>query len=200
LLVALVGFTGTAYGDVMALDMNVSSGTLYNTGDWSLGWSFTVNSPITVTSLDYYYPTGWTVANHDVGIYDSAGNPLMWATVTASDPPVGTAPWHEQSVIPYVLGTGTYYIAGETGTDDYAFFPPGDEANVWTIPQITFGQNWAAASDTLVFPEVYSWSTTWPRAYFGPSFNVPEPGFFATFGALMAGLGSGIFALRRRFR
>src|ERR1700693_727987 len=58
-----------------------------NSGTWTLGWSFSVNSSISVTSLGAYDASlyGLNVA-HDVGIWDAAGDLLASATV-----PSGTA-------------------------------------------------------------------------------------------------------------
>jgi hypothetical protein len=41
-------------------------------GPWSLGWEFTVNTPILVTALDFWdNPLGPLTLSHDIAIYDS---------------------------------------------------------------------------------------------------------------------------------
>jgi len=179
--VALLAFTGAANAE-LALDFTPpeSSGT---NASWSLGWTFVVNTTITVTSLEYW--DGPITQNHDVGIYDSSGNLLTSATITPSDPLVGSAPWREETITPITLTAGqTYVIMGETGTDIYAW----DPASYSTIPQITYGEAAYNLSNTLAFPNIYDDKVV---GGFGPSFNIPEPSFFGyllAFGAI--GLGA----------
>jgi hypothetical protein len=115
-----------ARAGTLALDF--TGGTPYTNGNWSLGWEFTVNSPITVDGLAYYDDNDGQ--SHEVGIYDSSEVLLVSTNVTTADCPVGTAPWCVQSVTPTVLGDGTYYIVGVSGADDYAYNP----STLTTIP------------------------------------------------------------------
>ena len=99
--------------------------------NFNVGWSFTVNSPIVVTSLGYF--DGGSLGlneSHNVGIYTSTGTLLTSATVAAgtAEPLVastGTQPangFRYQAISAYILAPGSYSIAGLVGTtflDDF---------------------------------------------------------------------------------
>jgi hypothetical protein len=159
-----------ASAGTLALDL--TGGTVQTNNNWSLGWQFTVNSPITVDGLAFYDNTD--DESHLVGIYNDATQALLVSTtVLTTDPDMGTAPWRVDSITPYVLGVGTYDIMAVTGDDNYTYGP----TTLTTIPQITFVQDeyCTPASAALAFPN----ATDGSQAYFGPSFTVetgtPEP-------------------------
>jgi hypothetical protein len=189
-LLSLFVAVGTiAQAGTLALDIVPNGGTTGTNGAWSLGWLFQVNSTITVTSVDFFddYGNGLT-ESHDVGIWDLNQNLLVFGTVLPTDPLVGTAPWREHAVTPTILSPGLYYIAAETGTENYTYLPN----SLVTIPQITFLQDRYIASTTLALPTTSIDTTGW----FGPSFNVvPEP---CSFSLLVAGLGIAGAIWRRR--
>jgi hypothetical protein len=203
-LVAALGATAQAGTIGLALDMVVLNYTYEDIYGGSVGWSFLVNSPIVVDSLDFYddYGNGLTQA-HDVGIYDSSQDLLVWGTVLPTDPLTGTAPWREHAVTATLLIPGTYYIVAVTGSEHYAQWAgsPGPPAlgSVVTIPQITYLSDQYNASPFLAFPSDYDGNGNAGYADFGPSFgasDVPEP---ARIGLLAAGLGL-VCAARRRPR
>jgi hypothetical protein len=72
----------------LAIDFSdVYTSKNFTNNDWSLGFEFTVNSPVFVTQLGFYddWQNGLT-ETHDVGIYDAAQNLLVSTTVSPSDP------------------------------------------------------------------------------------------------------------------
>jgi hypothetical protein len=168
----------------LALDFQQDdTGNISTNGAWSLGWEFYTNSNVLVTALDFYddYGNGLT-ESHDVGIYDSSGNLIVWTTVLPSDDLVGNAPWRAHAVTPVILTAGQYYyIMAETGSENYTWSP----TNGWTIPQITFIQGAYISSPVLAFPDTMDAGTS---GYFGPSFEaaIPEP---STFGLLAIAFG-----------
>src|SRR5437868_540703 len=45
--------------------------------DVTVGWQFTITSPVAITGLGYYdYASDGLLSNHDVGIFDTSGNLL----------------------------------------------------------------------------------------------------------------------------
>jgi hypothetical protein len=88
------------------------AGTVY------LGYQFAVSSPITVTALGSYFapPASSMLA----AIYpDSSSTPVVSATVLASDPVTGNFNYHTLSS-PVVLGPGTYIVAAQYPSTDFA--------------------------------------------------------------------------------
>lgn len=190
-----------ASASVLALDFTTYGPGVSNTGNYSLGWEFTVNSPITVDGLAFYdYNGTGDTGNHAVGIYDSSADLLVSATVTNATCPIGTAPWCVTSVTPDILSAGTYYIMSVVGTDDYDYLQ--SSSGLVTIPQITYVQDeyFFPSNGVLSFPNASDGKGT--TAYFGPSFTVegtssltPEPAsFLLVGGGLLLAAG-----LRRRF-
>ncbi len=183
-LTLLLAVAAIAHAGPLALDI-VPGVNIATNGQWSLGWSFEVTAPITVLSVDFFDDYGNGLAeSHDVGIWNSSQVLLVSGTVLPSDPLVGSAPWREHAVTPTELMPGIYYIAAETGSENYTWSP----VILATIPQITYLNSQFERSTTLVFPGASSSDI----GYFGPSFNVgvPEPstlGLFAA-GLLIAGL------------
>jgi Domain of unknown function (DUF4082)/PEP-CTERM motif len=189
-VVLLLGAASIGRAGTLALDIFANTSNDETNGNFSVGWKFTVSSPITVVALDYYASTLHPdVYNHAVGIFDSSQNLLFSTTVLTSDPTVGNGNWLEHAITPQVLTSGTYYIAGFTSGDYYTVNPTSET----TIPQITWVADARIDSSSLVFPSGTS-NYTNGNAWFGPSFevaaSVPEPSTFALLagGLALAGL------------
>jgi hypothetical protein len=190
------------------LALDITGGTAYASADFSLGWQFSVLTPITVDGLAFYdskYILGGTgvTENHDVGIFDDSTKALLVSTfVTPTNCDIGTAPWCVQSLVtPYLLGDGIYDIMAVTGvvggpidlSDTYVAYP----ATRTTIPQIAFiqAEMYLSANGELTFPNT---AVPTMNGIFGPSFTaeqgvpgVPEPASFLSIGGgllLAAGL------------
>ena len=80
--------------------------------DWSLGFEFSVSSPVTVTALGYNYFGVPLNVSHNVGIYTSGGTLLTSAAVTNASTVFNG--YLYSPVTPIVLGAGYYVIAGTT--------------------------------------------------------------------------------------
>src|SRR5436309_3045285 len=89
LLLGLGLTISSARADTPAIDFTSPTAN-YTNGSWSLGWEFTVNQAIDVTSVGFYddQRNGLT-AGHPVGIFDAATNLLASATVAPGDPLTG---------------------------------------------------------------------------------------------------------------
>lgn len=174
------------------------SSVFSNTGTWTLGWSFSVNSAISVTALGAFDANsdGLNVA-HDVGIWNAQGSLLASATVPSGT--VGTldSGYRFVSIAPLALTAGsTYYVGAVYFVNDNDGWLQ-DPTTLVTAPQITFlSRQYESSGGSLVFPDLVGSGTT---GYFGGNFefggsSVPEP---STIAMLAVGLGMAL-AFRRR--
>lgn len=207
----------TAQADpVPAVDINGIVNYRSYDETWSLGWEFSVNTPITVTALGffdlgyYFYPaprdpsvqydTQYDLtSSHDVGIYDSSGNLLVWRTVSPGDSLTNffrytsVANILSPSPLPIPLGTGDYVIAAATFGDYYTWWDPGSVSS----SEINFVQDRSISSPILAYPD----QTEGVTGYFGPNFQyevatVPEPGILVMLAISMLG----VFGLRLKWK
>jgi hypothetical protein len=139
----------------------LGNGFDYYQGSYSLGWTFTPNSPITVTALGFYddLQNGLT-QSHPVGIYDKATQALLaTATVVPTDPLTGFFHYTPLAT-PLTLAAGNAYVLmALVSTERYLAFAAIDP--LWTVdPAITYGGsavNYANPSaTTLLYPDTFS--------------------------------------------
>jgi len=171
-----------------------------NTGTWTLGYSFLVNSPITVTGLGVFDDNsdGLNVS-HDVGLWDASGNLLASTTVAAGTVAPLNGFYRMASISGVSLTAGNiYYVGSVNGIDNDGWLQ--DPSSLVAAPEITYlSRQYEFSGGGLVFPDLVGSGST---GYFGGNFEfgtstVPEPGSL-----LM--LGSGVLAVagafRRKFR
>ncbi len=167
----LVGTQAVADGPALDIQ-STTGGQDRNDGSFSLGWTFTLNSQVTVTALGFYSANmGALSTSHDVGIYDAGCNLVATTTVLPTDALRGFFRYHDLPS-PVVLSPGqTYSIAAVTGGAAYLYNPNA----VVLDPAVNFGRftAWHGAlqqSLTLQCPDFPS--STQFYGDFGPTFYV----------------------------
>ena len=158
-------------------------------GQLSLGFVFTTNVPITVTSLGYYDDNDdGFVYDHIVGIYDEAGNLINSITLSAGTGDTLSGGFRYRSVTPILLSGGTIYLlAATTGgdADGWAYGVAEDTLLGLTVdPAITIASDAARYlydTDNSLQNPLYHYSNY--TLYAGPNFTytsvglvTPEPG------------------------
>ncbi len=160
----------------------------------SLGYAFTANQNLTVSSLGYYdSDRDGLTADHYVGIYDANHSLLGSATVGGAATLLGDFRYTDLNSTFQLLAGGTYYIAGTTAgfSDGWVY----QATNIVTNGITYSGSYFHASTTALTFPETHASG----REYMTVNFNVtavPEP---ETYAMLLAGLGLvGAIARRRK--
>jgi len=171
----------------------------------TLGWEFTVSSPITVDALGLFDVGANGLGDpHFIGLWTLGGTLLASTTIdTANSTPVASTSalgnWRFTPITPLILAAGEYVIGATYGTNStnstdflVAF------ANASTVPGVTFDQARFLGFGGG-FPAVAA--PPFNDGFFGPNLSVvaAEPASLVLLGAGLAGL-SGLAAWRARRR
>lgn len=166
--------------------------------NYTLGWKFTLASPVEVTQLGLWdsEQNGLTDSHH-IRIWSSSGD-QVFADATLPATSVQGQQWHWVSMAsPTLLPAGTYVIGAHFATAfDLAVLKA---TGVTTAPGVTCVECRNSASD--VFPVA---DPSREKAYFGPNFRfqdpnpVPEPAFLQL--PFLVALGGAGLWWRRRAR
>jgi uncharacterized repeat protein (TIGR01451 family) len=115
---------------------NVTSINPSTSADMTLGWEFQANDNLIITELGFFDVDGdGILANHDVGIWTTAGTLLGFVTITPASSSEGGY-FYEELGVPIVLTSGaSYRIAAHVLGDGFVY--GGD--NIVTESNIIFG-------------------------------------------------------------
>jgi hypothetical protein len=189
--VAAISTLSPAAGADVAVSFDPGSGSVLS-GGFTLGWTFTPTSNITVTDIGWWdHNLDGLVEDHDVAFWEDGTMTLMGGgTVDGTATLDGEFMYVSLGVPINLLAGTTYVIGGSNDLEDYTYSVTG----LTTGADITYGQNRYEFGSSLTYPSL-TFGPSEP-GYFGPNFKysltgaaVPEPGTYAM------GAGMGLAAL-----
>lgn len=175
---ALCGTAAPALaGPAITID-SIMGSTLANP-PFTIGWQFTVLTPISVTALGFFDANlNGLASSHRVGMWNSAGTLLGDGTVEGGTTSPLTNQFRYDTIAPLLLGIGTYQIGAMFANGNDALVNTGAAINFADAPEINFIGATFTAGGGLNNPTVSGGPAP---GYFGPNFLfnaaavVPEP-------------------------
>jgi Domain of unknown function (DUF4082) len=185
--VILLGLTAGQLSTAATLAVDLVGSGLQNGSpvNVTIGWGFTLSTPMTVTDLGYFAGNSGLVDPHPVGIWDSVGNLLATGTVPSGTGGSLVSGFRFAAITPVILGVGAYTIGGfDTGTssDQFLF----SVQSVTPIAGLSFGPGTlfinanSLTRPTTPVPEFGMNGFFGPNFLVGTSTAIPEPGAIGT--------------------
>ena len=173
---------------ITPVDYSVNDGD----GPWTLGFSFTADTPLSVTALGAFdWEHDGFASSHEVGLWDENGNLLASTAVASGDTLIGDFRYKTISSIQLTAGN-LYYVGASNFGAGEAYGYSGTVSSFWGA---TFVSSAFTQANGLEFPPYLSGAQP---GYFGGNLlvaPVPEP---ETYAMLAAGLGLIGLASRRK--
>lgn len=136
----------------------------------TVGWNFTVLSPVNVTSLGIFdKDLNGLAQSHDVGIWDGGGGLVASATVPGGTGAPLTDQFRYQSISAVSLSPGNYKIGALYADDADLFVYQATGLSV--DPSIAFGGNAGLNGSSLARP-TSSFGSFYDPGLFGPNFQI----------------------------
>jgi hypothetical protein len=171
--------------DTIAFSVS-SSGSIRFAGDTTLGYAFTVSSPISVTSLGLFdFQNDGLAQSHAVTVWTSTGTQLLQVTIPAGTGATLTDGFRYVSIAPFLLVPGTYTIGGFYGGD--TDFSLDAASSITGASGLSYGGTRSAIGFTFPSGDAF----VVPNSYFGPNFQfitgvgVPTPDSGSTWALLL---------------
>jgi hypothetical protein len=169
-----------------------TTGTLFDTRPFTLGYRFTTSVPFNINALGYW--DDGLGNDHQVGIWTNGGALLVSTTVLGTDPLTGHFRYH--SIPTYALAPGTYVIGGEFLGNGDPF--PSSASGLIIQPGFTWNTDLQLFGAGLNFPTVDTGGGYGNNGILAANFSVgegaaiPEPGtcLLVAAGLLLTGLRS----------
>jgi len=199
-ITALALFALSTAHAIPVLDVQ-TPGSEYNGGSWTLGFEFTVNQDISVTSLGVY-DSGMNGLSNDaqVGIWDNNGNLLASAIVGAGTAGELDGYFRFTDIAALALSIGNSYYAGSYSGDTASSCNTNQGGSCIIDPIINVIQDRYAGIYSFGFPSSSNGRTqgSWLGANFryNEAAAVPAPGSLALIGAGLLGMA---LVRRRKF-
>jgi hypothetical protein len=177
-----------------AISITNTTGLTLGNGPFTLGWSFTVNSDITIMALGVFDADQDGLAErHEVGLWSSDGTLLASTIVGAGTADPLTAQFRYSGITALTLTAGQTYTIGAVWNNllDGLIYP-GDATGFSTPADISFMETRFAVGGALANPTSNTGGVL--PAYFGPNFlfdaagTVPEPASLLLLGLALAAL------------
>jgi hypothetical protein len=184
-------------GDTIAFSVSSNASIIFG-DNTTLGYAFTVSSPVTVTNLGLFdFGNDGLNTSHAVTIWTSTGTQLVQTTIPAGTGPTLTDGFRYVSIGPFLLVPGTYTIGGFYGGDtdfslEAASSITGASGLSYLGSRSAFGFTFPSGDAIAVL-----------NSYFGPNFQfitgvgVPTPDPGSTVSLLGFAL-LGLAAVRRK--
>ena len=151
----------------------------FDTTNMTVGWSFTANDNLSVTSLGLWdeTPADPLAQTHQVGLWSSTGTLLGSATIQTNSPLTGS--FRYAAIAPVALTSGLTYFLGSEVSSPFSDRYTSSASSIVTAPEITFlGTARNNSAGGFSFPSI----TGSANGRFGPNFqfqvvptSVPEP-------------------------